>query len=122
VLPEAFVPGWDEEELIEAQLVIQRYLRATVWHGTSPGFDVRWNTQGLLATDTPLPFRPNAPLRLRLPVEARAFAERYAHDGPSIAILPVSTSGLAQSPSPTAWRAVCAAFAEAFPDVRMYIT
>jgi hypothetical protein len=122
VLPEAFVPGWDEEELIEAQLVIQRYLRATVWQGVSPGFDVRWNTEGLLATDTPLPFRPNTPLRLTLPVEARAFAARYVHDRPSIAILPVSTSGLAQSPSPTAWRAVCAAFAEAFPGVRMYIT
>lgn len=122
VLPDAFVPGWDEEELMEAQPVIQGYLRAAAWEGASPGFAARWDTEGLLAADTPLPFRPNAPLRLTLPAEARAFAERYACDGPAVAILPVSTSGLAQSPSPAAWRAICAAFAEAFPGVRMYIT
>jgi hypothetical protein len=40
----------------------------------------------------------------------------------SIAILPVSTAGLAQSPSPRAWKQMCAAFADAFPGVRMYIT
>ena len=122
VLPEAFVPGWDEEELMEAQPVIQRYLHATVWQGSSPGFGVRWNTEGLLATDTPLPFQPNASLRLTLPAQARTFAARYAHDGPTIAILPVSSAGLAQSPSPAAWHAVCAACAEAFPGVRMYFT
>lgn len=122
VLPGALVPGWDEAELMEAQPVIQRHLCGTIWQGASPGFDVRWNTDGLLATDTPLPFQPNASLRLTLPAEARAFAARYAHDGPMIAILPVSTSGLAQSPSPAAWRAVCAAFAASLPGVRMLIT
>jgi hypothetical protein len=122
VLPGKMVPGWDEEELMAAQPVIQAYLQATEWSGASPGFDVRWDSEALLATDTPLPFKPNAHLRLTPPAEARRFAERYRHDGPSIAILPVSTAGLAQSPSPRAWAEVCAAFAEAFPGVRIFIT
>jgi hypothetical protein len=122
VLPGRMKPGWDEEELMAAQPVIQAYLRATIWSGASPGFDVRWDTEGLLATDTPLPFKPNVHLQLQVPAEARTFAERYAHNGPTIAILPVSTAGLGQSPSPRAWGEVCAAFAEAFPGVRMYIT
>lgn len=122
VLPGKMVPGWDEEELMAAQPVIQAYLEATIWSGASPGFEARWNTEGLLAIDTPLPFQPNAPLRLAVPAEARSFAERYRHDGPAIAILPVSTAGLAQSPTPAAWTQVCAAFAEAFPGVPLYIT
>src|SRR5712692_7215565 len=122
VLPGKMVPGWDEEELMTAQPVIQAYLQATVWSGPSAGFEVRWDMEGLLATDTPLPFKANAHLRLAVPAEARLFGHRSRHDGPTIAILPVSTAGLAQSPSPRAWAEVCAAFAEAFPGVRMYIT
>lgn len=122
VLPGALLPGWDEEELMAAQPVIQRYLQATEWVGASPGFAVRWDTNGLLATDTPLPFQANAHMRLALPAEARQFVARYRHDGPTICILPVSTAGLAQSPSPLAWAQVCAALVEAFPGLRIYIT
>jgi hypothetical protein len=122
VLPEKMVPGWDEEALLLAQPIIQSYFQATEWSGASPGFTVRWNTTGLLAEDTPLPFQANASLRLALPAQARRFAKRYHHDGPTICILPVSTSGLAQSPSPQAWERICATFAEAIPNVRMYIT
>ena len=126
VLPGAMVPGWDEEELMAAQPVIQDYLRATTWSGASPGFAARgtlhWDSTGLLASDTPLPFAANAHLRLVLPEEARALAERYRHDGPTICILPVSSAGLAQSPSPRAWERVCATLAGAFPGARLYIT
>jgi hypothetical protein len=115
-------PGWDEAELIAAQRVIQPYLQATEWNGPSPGFTVQWNTVGLLATETPLPFQANATMRLEVPEEARRFAQRYQHDGPTICILPVSTAGLSQSPSPQAWEEICGAFAEAFPNVKMYIT
>src|SRR5262249_15911154 len=64
VLPGKMVPGWDEEALMAAQPVIQAYLRATDWSGASSGFDARWDTEGLLATDTPLPFQANAHLKL----------------------------------------------------------
>jgi hypothetical protein len=122
VLPGALAPGWDEEELMVAQTVILRYLRATEWSGASPGFTVQWNTVDLLAVETPLPFQANAVMLLELPKEARRFVERYQHDGPTICILPVSTSGLAQSPSPRAWEEICRAFAAAIPNVRMYLT
>ena len=52
-----------------------------------------------------------------LPLPRCGRSPRYIHDGLTIAILPMSSAGLAQSPSPTMWRAVCAAFAEAFPGV-----
>jgi hypothetical protein len=122
VLPGALRSNWDEDELMVAQPAIQRYLHATTWSGASPGFAVRWRTHGLLATQTPLPFQANAHLQLALPDEARAFAERYRHDGPTICILPVSSAGLAQSPSPWAWEQICAALVAAFPGSRLYIT
>ena len=122
MLPEALTPGWDEEDLMATQLVLQRYLQATVWSGATPGFMVRWDTVGRLAEDTPLPFQANATFQLALPEAAHQFAQRYRHAGPTICILPVSTSGLAQSPSPQAWEKVCAALVEAFPNLRIYIT
>jgi hypothetical protein len=115
-------PGWDEADLMAAQPVIQQYLQATTWNGPAPWFAVRWDTTGLLNAETPLPFQPNAHLRLAVPAEARRFAQRYQHDGPTICILPVSTAGLAQSPSPQAWAKICAAFAAAIPNVQMFIT
>jgi len=122
VLPGAFVDGWDEAELMLAQPVIQRYLQAREWQGASPGFEVRWNSPAFLTTDTPLPFKTNAHLRLEIPDHARAFATQFAQDGPIICILPVSTSGLAQSPSPLAWEQVCDSLATAFPGGQMCIT
>lgn len=99
VLPGAMAPGWDEEELMAAQPVIQSYLRSREWSGVSPGFTIRWNTEGLLETGGPLRFSAGANLRFNVPDEARAFANRYKHARRTIVILPVSTSGLAQSPS-----------------------
>ena len=122
VLPGEMVEGWDEAELMLAQPVIQRYLQAGEWQGASPGFAVRWDSPAFLATETPLPFKTNAHLRLDIPTAARAFAKRYAHDGLTICILPVSTSGVAQSPSPAAWEQVCDALATAFPGSQICIT
>lgn len=122
VLPGAFVEGWDEPELMSAQPVIQGYLQARLWQGASPGFEVRWDSPQFLGLDTTLPFKANAHLRLEIPSDAREFARRYAHDGLTICILPVSTSGLAQSPSPRAWEQICEALATAFPGSQICIT
>src|SRR5438034_2208478 len=103
VKPEAFVPGWDEEELITTQGVLQPLLHAREWSGYTAGWQPGWLAQEIGGQDTPLPFQRNAQVTIPLPSAARQFAERYRHDGLSIAILPVSTAGLAQSPSPRAW-------------------
>jgi hypothetical protein len=104
------------------QPVLQRHLHASAWSGPALGFLARWDRDYITLPGHPLPFKGNAQLMLEVPSEARAFAARYAHPGRAIAILPVSASGLAQSPSPAAWEAIATALADAFPGVTLYIT
>jgi hypothetical protein len=127
VKPERMVAGWDEEDLIATQAVLQPFFQARLWSGYSLGwendlFGGGYLDQRTIGQDTSLAYRVNPHLRLPVPAAAREFVQRYQHAGLKLCILPVSTAGLAQSPSPRAWEQVCAAFAEAFPGVRMYIT
>jgi len=60
VLPGKMKPGWDEEELMAAQPVIQAYLRATTWSGASRGSRCRRRREpspnGLPMRARPSPF------------------------------------------------------------------
>lgn len=120
--PEAFVPGWDEAELIAAQAVLRPLFQATEWQDDSPGFEDRWHSAGLWRADTPLPYRANAQLVYPVPQAARDWVRRYQHDGPTLCILPRSGSGIAQSPSLRVWEQICTALAASIPNLRIYIT
>lgn len=122
VRAEALRPGWDEDDLIATQAVVQSYLRATEWSGFSRGWECTWNTTGLLGTDDPLPYAANARFTLPLPHDAQAFVQRYHHDGPMICLLPGGSGGIAQSPSLELWAEMLRALATALPNLRVCVT
>jgi hypothetical protein len=122
VKPEAWSAGWDEDELIETQAVLQPLLHARFWSGYTLGWGGKWLDQGTIGQDTPLPYHVNPSVTLPVPPAAREFVQQYQHAGPKMTLLPASGAGLAQSPSLPAWEQVCQALVESIPDIRLYVT
>jgi ADP-heptose:LPS heptosyltransferase len=122
VKPEAWVSGWDEDDLIETQAILQPLLSARLWSGYTLGWEGKWLDQGTIGRDTPLPYEMNARVTLPVPAAAHEFAQQYRHAGPRICVLPASGAGLAQSPTLQAWEKILAALVENLPDVRLYLT
>ncbi len=122
VKPEAWVEGWDEDDLMETQAILQPLLSARLWSGYTLGWEGKWLDQGMIGLDTPLPYALNASVTLPFPPAAREFVQRYRHAGPKVCVLPASGAGLAQSPTLQAWEKILAALAESVPDVRLYLT
>ncbi len=113
--PEGHKPelGWEEEATLayyartDAELVVRR-------------------GRGLLFPELSLPeglgYDPHARMRLEVPAEARAFARRYAHDGPKICVLPAGSGPAAQYPRPDSWAEILDALRGRFPGARFYLT
>jgi hypothetical protein len=116
VRPEAYMAperGWEEEA------TIAYYARADAELRVRRG-------RGLLFPEMSLPdglrYDPRAYVTLDVPGPSRAFAERYAHDGPKICILPAGSGPAAQYPGPRSWVAILGALRERFPRARFYLT
>jgi hypothetical protein len=117
------IGGRGAEALITTQAVVQEYLRAAYWSGSSRGWECRWNTTGLLGPEDPLPYAANARFSLPIPADAQLFAQQYRHHGPTICVLPGGgSSGLQQNPSLDVWNDILMALIDKFPDLRVYIT
>ena len=69
-----------------------------------------------------LGYDPDAYATLDVPTESRAFAGRYAHDGPKICMLPAGSGPAAQYPAAESWVAIIGALRERFPAARFYLT
>ncbi|MBI3971748.1 MAG: hypothetical protein HY332_10715 [Chloroflexi bacterium] len=69
-----------------------------------------------------LGYAVDAHVRLRLPDEAVAFTESYAHAGPKICVLLGGSSGPAAYPSARSWMRILRALARALPDARLYLS
>jgi hypothetical protein len=116
VRPDAYEPparGWEEEATIayyaraDAELLVRR-------------------GRGLLFPEMSLPeglrYDPRAYVTLDVPARSRAFAERYAHDGPKICVLPAGSGPAAQYPGPQTWVAILDALRSRLPRARFYLT
>jgi len=114
-----FQKGWDEDDLIEAQAVLQKYFKGTVDQGytipVSPFSSADASAQVL-------PYSLNSPIRLTIPAQAKDFAQRYSHNGPKIVLMLGGSAGDKQSPSIEMWLKICQALQENIPDLKLYFT
>ena len=82
--------------------------------------------RGVLFPEMALPsglgYDAGANVTLEVPAGSRAFAARYAHDGPKICILPAGSGPAAQYPGAESWIAIIGALREWFPAARFYLT
>jgi hypothetical protein len=69
-----------------------------------------------------LRYRSATHVTLSVPAENRAFAQRYAHDGPKIGVLLGSSAGYFKHPDVSSWIKIFAAASRAFPTARFYLT
>jgi hypothetical protein len=69
-----------------------------------------------------LGYDADAHATLQVPAESRAFAARYAHEGPRICILPAGSGPAGQYPGAGSWIAIIGALRERFPSARFYLT
>lgn len=103
-----FRKGWDENNLIKAQSVLKRLVRARIKEGYTD--------------DYVLPHKLNPKITLDIPPEAKNFAERYKHSGPAICIMLGGSAGDTQSPTVKMWLKTCQALFEAIPSLKIYFT
>lgn len=116
VRPEGYEPparGWEEEA------TIAYYARTDTELTARRG-------RGVLFPEMALPrglgYDPGANATLDVPPESRAFAARYARDGPKICILPAGSGPAAQYPAAESWIAIIGALRERYPSARFYLT
>lgn len=67
-------------------------------------------------------YRSDAWVRVPLPDEAVAFAERYAHEGPALCVMLGGSAAPRAYPSARGWMRILRALHEAIPGVRLYLT
>ena len=103
-----FRRGWDENNLIKAQGIIRKQFHARVKDGYTDAHI--------------LPYHPNPHIDLPVPPEAKKFAERYRHKGPTLCIMLGGSAGDTQSPTVAMWLAICKALFRFIPNVKMYVT
>lgn len=105
--------GWEEE--------------ATIAYYARTGAELTARRgRGVLFPEMTLPrglgYDPGANAALEIPPDSRAFAARYAHDGPRICILPAGSGPAAQYPAAESWVAIIGALRARFPSARFYLT
>jgi hypothetical protein len=105
--------GWEEE--------------ATIAYYARTGSELTARKgRGVLFPEMALPgglgYDAGANATLEVPAASRAFAARYAHDGPKICILPAGSGPAAQYPGAESWIAITGALRERFPAARFYLT
>lgn len=114
-----FQKGWDEDDLMQAQAVLQKYFTAE----KDQGYTVPFSPLNSADTSTQvLPYSLNSPIHLAIPTQAKDFAQRYSHNGPKIALMLGGSAGDKQSPSTEMWLKVCQALLESIPDLKLYFT
>jgi hypothetical protein len=105
--------GWEEEA------TIAYYARTGAELAARRG-------RGVLFPRMSLPDRlgydSRARVRLDVPGDSRAFASRYAHDGPKICVLPAGSGPAAQYPGAESWITIIGALRERLPGARFYLT
>jgi hypothetical protein len=105
--------GWEEEA------TIAYYARTDAELTARKG-------RGVLFPEMALPrglgYDSGAHATLEVPAGSRAFAARYAHDGPMICILPAGSGPAAQYPAAESWIAIIGALRERFPSARFCLT
>ena len=113
--PDDYEPsrGWEEEATIAYYARTDAELRARKGRGV---------LFPKMALPDGLGYDSAAYVTLEVPAESRAFAARYAHDGPKICILPAGSGPAAQYPGAESWIAIIAALRERFPASRFYLT
>lgn len=113
--PEGYEPsrGWEEEATI-------------AYYARTDAEIVARRGRGVLFPQMTLPYGlgydPGAHATLDVPDGSRAFAARYAHNGPKICILPAGSGPAAQYPGAESWVAIISALRERFPAARFYLT
>jgi hypothetical protein len=69
-----------------------------------------------------LAYRPGMHVSLEIPAHSRVFAERYAHAGPRICVLPAGSGAPRMYPDADTWIAILQAVRKRFPAARIYLT
>jgi hypothetical protein len=99
--------------------VCEKAFEARIASGFTPGLSAyaAANKEGTQV----LSYRLNAPIRIPVPETARRSIDGTIRPGLRICIVPSGSIGT-NSPSVTAWRSICHALLEAFPDANLYLT
>ena len=104
-----FKKGWDEDDLIKTQAVLQELFTARLARGYTQ------------VEKSILPYERNARLDISVPKSAQKFI-RHKHNGPSICILPGGSAGAKQSPSLKIWLEICKSLEKETPNLKVYFT
>ncbi len=116
---QGFKAGWDEEDLIKSQEVLQKFFIAKI----AQGYTVPVALFNSADTSSQiLPYKLNTPIALSIPKDAKQFAEKYTHQGPKISIMLGGSAGANQSPSVKMWLKICQTLFDNIPNLKIYFT
>ena len=106
----------------EASMVAFHHAAAGYFHARRGQASVDYPVAEWLHHLPGLDYAVDAHVRLALPEDAVAFAQRYAHAGPKICVLLGGSYGYAAYPAVRSWIRILRALVRALPDARLYLT
>jgi hypothetical protein len=106
--------GRDWDELVKTQEILNTILTAKI-------AKVYVENNGM-HEESILPIVANPKIILPVPEKATAFAKKFNHRGPTIAVMLGGSAGLKQSPSVEMWLKICQALYKSIPKLKIYFT
>jgi|SRR3989344_4538780 len=116
---QGFKEGWDEEDLIKSQEVLQKFFVAKIAKGYTVPVAL-FNSVDI--NSQILPYKLNTPISLDIAEDAKKFAEKYNHQGPKICVMLGGSAGAKQSPSMEMWLKICQTLFDNIPKLKTYFT
>ncbi|MFH0969457.1 MAG: hypothetical protein V1804_03040 [Patescibacteria group bacterium] len=117
-----FKAGWDENDLIETQKILQNYFIARIKKGITPKNVLTTYPIDKLKKSQTLPYKFNQPISIPIPTKSKKFIQKYKHNGLKICIMLGGSAGEIQSPSIKMWLKICQALFHKFKNLRIYFT
>jgi len=108
----------DVERAVRRQLADYCRLTSAVLVATKG----RGTTSPTLSLPAGLGYRPRTRVTMSVPAENKAFAERYAHDGPRVCVLLGGSDGYYRYPAVSSWTKILRAIRDAFAGVKFFLT
>lgn len=107
-----FKKGWDENDLIKTQAILQTLFVARI----SRGYTQAQDSKPILS------YERNAHVIISIPKSSQKFVQKFRHNGPKICILPGGSAGGKQSPSLKLWMEICKTLEKKIPNLKIYFT
>lgn len=116
-----FKKGWDEDDLIYTQQILQKIFKANIARGYTIIVHTGLNPNKEYKKQI-IPYSLNPQLSLSIPREFLQHVKKYKYYGSKICIMLGGSAGANQSPTVEIWQEICQSLFDNIPNLKIYFT